>query len=118
MGSLEMIRSAVDFQQIQGQSRTRAHPTLLVRYRRNELGRTRFGISTGRRVGSAVVRNRIRRRLREVLRRLSTRIDLGWDILLVARVPAAEASQAQLEEIISRLMQQAGLLVNETIGSN
>ena len=118
MGSLEMIRSAVDFQQIQGQSRTRAHGTLLVRYRRNELGRTRFGISTGRRVGSAVVRNRIRRRLREVLRRLSTRIDSGWDILLVARVPAAEASQAQLEEIIIRLMQQAGLLVNETIGSN
>ena len=117
MGSLEMIRSAVDFQQIQGQSRTRAHPTLLVRYRRNELGMTRFGISTGRRVGSAVVRNRIRRRLREVLRRLSTRIDLGWDILLVARVPAAEASQAQLEEILAKLTQQAGLVVNEMIGS-
>ena len=118
MGSLEMIRSAVDFQQIQGQSRTRAHPALLVRYRRNELDRTRFGISTGRRVGSSVVRNRIRRRLREVLRRLSPRSEQGWDILIVARLPAAEASQAQLDAILHRLIQQAGLLVTETIGSN
>ena len=118
MGSLEMIRSAVDFLQIQGQSRTRAHPALLVRYRRNELGRTRFGISTGRRVGSAVVRNRIRRRLREILRKLNPRIESGWDILVVARVPAAEATQAELEGILARLINQAGLLVNETIGTN
>ena len=118
MGSLEMIRSAVDFQQIQGQSRTRAHPALLLRYRRNELGRTRFGISTGRRVGSSVVRNRIRRRLREVLRSLSPQLEPGWDILIVARPPAAEASQAQFETILARLIQQAGLLVTQTIGSN
>ena len=118
MGSLQMIRSAVDFQQIQGQSRTRAHPALLLRYRRNELGHTRFGISTGRRVGGAVVRNRIRRRLREILRRLSPGIEPGWDILIVARLPAAEATQAELEAILERLIQQAGLLVTETIGSN
>lgn len=118
MGSLQMIRSAVDFQHIQGQSRTRAHPALLLRYRRNELSHTRFGISTGRRVGSAVVRNRIRRRLREILRRLSARIEPGWDILIVARVPAAESTQAELETFLERLIQQAGLLVTETIGSN
>lgn len=117
MGSLEMIRSAVDFQLIQGQSRTRAHPALLLRYRRNELGRTRFGISTGRRVGNAVIRNRVRRRLRECLRSLSAQIEPGWDILVVARMPAAEAPQAQLEEILAKLTQQAGLVVNEMIGS-
>ena len=113
-----MIRSAVDFQQIQSQSRTRAHPALLLRYRRNELGRTRFGISTGRRVGSSVLRNRIRRRLREVLRRMSDRIEAGWDILIVARVAAAEASQVQLEAILERLMQQAGLLAKEAFGNS
>jgi ribonuclease P protein component len=113
-----MIRAAVDFRQIQGASRTRAHAALLVRYRRNELGRTRFGISTGRRVGSAVVRNRIRRRLREVLRTLSPHMELGWDVLIVARPPAAEASQAQLASILERLFQQAGLLNKEAIGRN
>jgi ribonuclease P protein component len=59
-----MLRSTADFQQIQSQSQSRAHPMLLVRFRRNGLDRTRFGISTGRRIGGAVVRNRIRWRLR------------------------------------------------------
>jgi ribonuclease P protein component len=89
-----------------------------MRYRPNDLDRTRFGISTGRRVGSAVVRNRIRRRTREVLRRLSPRIEAGWDILIVCRPPAAETSQAELQVILERLMQQAGLLVKEAIGSS
>ena len=117
MGSLEMLRSTVDFRQIQSQSRTRANPQLLVRYRRNELGLTRFGISTSRRVGTAVVRNRVRRRLRQVLRRLTGHIEPGWDILIVARAPAAEASQGDLDAALEKLMSSAGLLADRTIGN-
>lgn len=112
-----MLRSAVDFQHMQRQSRTRAHPVLLMRYRRNDLERTRYGISTARRLGSAVVRNRIRRRLRTVLTRLNDRVEPGWDILIVARTPAALASQAQLEEVLIKLISSAGLLANNAIGS-
>src|SRR5687767_8994434 len=99
MGALEMLRSAADFQQIQGQSQSRAHPMLLVRYRRNGLDRTRYGISTGRRIGVAVVRNRIRRRLRTILRRLAESVSPGWDILLVARPAAAVTTQNELEAV-------------------
>lgn len=118
MSALEMLRSKVDFQQINGQSRSRAHPTLLMRYRGNELGRTRYGISTGRRIGSAVVRNRVRRRLRSILRRLEGQVEPGWDILLVARQSAAEASQIELDQALTRLMSIAGLLARETTGTN
>jgi len=110
MGALEMLRSPVDFRQINAQSRTRAHPTLLMRYRRNELGQTRYGISTGKRVGSAVVRNKIRRRLRTILRRLGNDVEPGWDILLVARATAATATQAELDTTLTNLMGAAGLL--------
>ena len=110
MGELEMIRSAADFRQIQAQSHARAHPARLVRYRRNALERTRFGISTGRRVGSAVVRNRIRRRLRTILRQLIARVDAGWDVLIVARPNAATLPQRDLEGILAKLMTAAGLL--------
>lgn len=118
MGALEMLRSVVDFKQIQGQSRSRAHPMLLMRYRRNDLDRTRYGISTGRRVGSAVVRNTVRRRLRAILRRLEGQVELGWDILLVARPPAAQASQADLDQALVRMMASAGLLTTQTTGTN
>ena len=110
MPDLEMIRSTADFQQLQAQSHARAHPALLVRFRRNGLERTRFGFSTGRRIGSAVVRNRVRRRLRSILRQLIERVELGWDVLIVARPPAATLAQRDLETVLSRLLGAAGIL--------
>ena len=110
MGALEMLRSPADFRQINAQSRSRSHATLLLRFRRNDLGQTRFGISTGKRVGSAVVRNRVRRRLRTILRRLTNEIEPGWDILLVARPAAATATQAELDAALTGLLTTAGLL--------
>ena len=110
MPALEMIRSAVAFRAIQTDSRSRAHPLLLLRYRRNDLERTRYGISTGRRVGSAVVRNRVRRRVHAVLRRLQPEIERGWDVLIVARPASASASQAELESALERLLRSAGLV--------
>ena len=106
-----MLRSAADFQNMQSQSRSRAHPRMLLRYRRNGLDRTRYGISTGRRVGSAVVRNKVRRRLRTILRRLDASIERGWDLLLVVRPEAAGVSQAVLDVTLRELLRRGDLLV-------
>lgn len=110
MAALDMLRSVVDFQQIQSQSSSRAHPLLLLRYRRNGLERTRYGISTGRRVGSAVVRNGIRRRLRSILRVLDSDVERGFDILLVARPAAASVKQSELDAVLRQLLKRAALL--------
>jgi ribonuclease P protein component len=110
VAAVEMIRSAADFQHIQSQSRSRAHPLLLMRYRRNGLDSTRYGISTGRKVGSAVVRNGIRRRVRTILRALSAEVEPGYDILLVARPAAAGVKQAELDVALRQLMRGAALL--------
>ena len=105
MAALDMLRSAADFQQIQSHSRSRSHPLLLMRYRRNGLDRTRYGISTGRKVGSAVVRNGIRRRLRTILRALDRRrSSRGYDILLVARPAAADVKQSDLDVALRQLL--------------
>lgn len=110
MGSLEMLRSAADFAALQAQSRGRAHPLMLLRFRRNDIERTRYGMSTGRRVGAAVVRNRVRRRLRSILRRLDGQVEQGWDVLIVCRPAAAVATEQELELGLRRLMAAAGLL--------
>jgi len=110
VAAVEMIRSAADFQQIQSQSRSRAHPLLLMRYRRNGLDRTRYGISTSRKVGSAVVRNGVRRRLRTILRALARDIEPGYDILLVARPAAAAVKQSELDAALRQLMRGASLV--------
>lgn len=108
-GSLEMIRSVADFAALQSAGRSRSHPLLVLRYRRNDVARTRYGISTGRRLGNAVARNRVRRRLREILRHEQPRVAVGWDILLVCRPAAANASQAELAGALARTLAGAGL---------
>ena len=105
-----MLRSRRDFAAFEGGSRSRAHPLLLVRYRRNEAEVTRYGLSTGRRLGTAVVRNRTRRRLREALRRIDARVAPGWDVLVVARQASATASHVELTQTLERLMGAAGLM--------
>src|SRR3954464_15026760 len=104
-----MLRSAADFQQIQSHSRSRSHPLLLMRYRRNGLDRTRYGISTGRKVGPAVVRNGVRRRLRTILRAVSPHLAPGFDILLVARPAAAGVRQTDLDIALRQLFMGAAL---------
>jgi ribonuclease P protein component len=108
MGALEMLRSKRDFAALQEHSRSRAHPLLVVRYRRNGLERDRFGISTGKRLGGAVVRNRIRRRVREALRAMERQGSAGWDILVVVRQPSADASYRELADALQRTIGPIG----------
>ncbi len=70
----------------------------------------RVGLVTSKRVGGAVVRNRVRRRLREIVRRQQHEVRKGVWLVLVARPAAAQATSAELEEEWLRLTQRAGLI--------
>ena len=65
---------------------------------------SRFGISVKKALGGAVVRNRIRRRIREILRRNRTEIPSGWDIVIHPRRSVAQAPFAPLETELVRLL--------------
>jgi len=72
----------------------------------------RAGFVTGRRLGSAVVRNRVRRRLREIVRNHQQEIvDAKW-IVAIARANAAHASYRQLEDEWLRLAKRAFILAS------
>jgi ribonuclease P protein component len=67
-------------------------------------GASRFGISVKKALGGAVVRNRIRRRIREILRRNRTEIPTGWDIVIHPKGTVARATFAVLEAELVRLL--------------
>jgi len=69
----------------------------------------RAGISVGKRVGGAVRRNRVRRRLRELLRARLRELSPGWDVVISPRPPADSASFAELGEAIDQLLRRARL---------
>ena len=81
--------------------------------RRNRLGRNRVGITVSKKLGHAVVRNRTRRRLREVYRLHEEQFAPGWDIVVVARSRAGEAPFEKLTVSYLGLARKAGVLCRE-----
>jgi ribonuclease P protein component len=69
---------------------------------------TRFGISVKKALGGAVVRNRIRRRIREIIRRNRTEIPTGWDLVIHPRRSVAVAAFAPLERELAGLLRRIG----------
>jgi len=75
----------------------------------NELGHNRYGIVTSTKVGKAVVRNRIKRRLRDLVRKMDLNIKPGHDLVLVVRQHAGSADYQQLEKDLSMVIRKAEL---------
>lgn len=87
---------------------------LLVLYaRKNRTKTNRVGITVSKKLGHAVVRNRTRRRLREVYRLNEALFLPGWDIVVVARSKAVDASFADLTKSYLSLAKKAGILREE-----
>ena len=90
-----------------------ASPYLILYARRTRLGVNRVGVTVSKKLGHAVVRNRARRRLREVYRLHEERFQPGWDIVVVARGKTISAPFGQLVEAYLSLAKKAGILAEE-----
>jgi len=112
---LVMLSKPEDFAALQGQGTVRSHSLLVVRIRRTGLEETRFGMSTGRKLGGAVVRNKVRRRLREALRVMAPSFQPGWDVLIIARPSVIGADFQTLAGALQDLLRRGGVLGGRTV---
>ena len=110
-----MLSRPEDFAALQGDGTVRSHSLLVVRIRRTNLEETRFGLSTGRKLGGAVVRNKVRRRLRESLRVMAPSFQPGWDVLIIARPSVIGADFQTLAGALQNLLQRGGVLGGRTV---
>lgn len=92
-----------------------ANPYLVLYARRNRTGENRIGITVSKKLGKAHVRNRVRRRLREIYRIHEDRFCPGWDLVVVARTRAVGASFDQLTQAYLSLARKAGVLQNTEV---
>ena len=90
-----------------------ANGYLVLYARPNRSGVNRVGITAGKKLGHAVVRNRVRRRLREIYRLNEDRFTPGWDIVVVARSRCIHADFRKLTHAYLSLAQKAGVLKPE-----
>ena len=87
-----------------------ANAYLVLYARKNRSATNRVGVTVSKKLGCAVVRNRVRRRLREVYRLNEARFAPGWDLVVVARSRCIKASFSQLTGAYLSLAEKAGVL--------
>lgn len=98
------------FRRLYAKGKSAVSPALVLYCRRNGRKENRFGITAGTKLGHAVVRNKVRRRLREIYRLNEDKLLPGYDIVVVARVRAVHSRYADLEKQFLRLAKKLQLL--------
>ena len=87
-----------------------ANSYLVLYARKNRTGSNRVGITVGKKLGKAHIRNRVRRRFREIYRLNEDAFQPGWDIVVVARSKSIAADFPKLTEAYLQLAGTAGIL--------
>lgn len=89
--ALRLLRRG-EFRRVYEEGQRRSAPLCTIFFRANGLSQTRVGITTPARLGTAVLRNRVKRRLREAFRLNQSAIAAGWDIVLNPREAVAKVA--------------------------
>jgi len=97
-----------EFRSLYARGKSTAGVYLAIYTRKNRLGGTRLGLTVSAKLGGAVVRNRVRRRLREAYRLQEEFFCKGFDIVIVARARAINAPFAALRDEMLRLCRKLG----------
>ncbi|MBQ8683809.1 MAG: ribonuclease P protein component [Clostridia bacterium] len=98
-----------DFRTLYYRGKSQVHPALVTYVQKNKLGRPRVGITTGKKLGGAVQRNRCRRVIREAFRALLPQVG-GYDIVFVARVRTLEYKSTQLVSVMEKQLRQMDVI--------
>jgi ribonuclease P protein component len=104
------LKQNYEFRRLYQKGSTAVDRTMVLYCRKNRLGHNRFGYTVSVKLGHAVVRNRARRRLREVCRLNADALAQGYDFVVVARSRTATAQFRELNDAFLRLCGKLGLL--------
>ncbi|MDV2989372.1 MAG: ribonuclease P protein component [Dehalogenimonas sp.] len=111
MAQYYSLKDSREFRRIMNGGRGWSDARLVIKIIPGHSEHNRIGIVVSKKVGAAVVRNRVRRRIKEIFRQKP--LEKGYDIVVIARQAARDASYHQLVESAQKLTGRAGLVIQQ-----
>ncbi len=105
------LKKNSDFRRLYAKGKSAVTPYLVLYARPNRLGENRLGYTVSTKLGHAVVRNRVRRRLREIYRLNAPQLRQGYDLVVVARSRAVGCRYQKLDAAFLRACESLGLML-------
>ena len=110
MSGFETLKSNTDFRRAYGRGKAYTNPALVTYVNKTRAGICRVGITTSKKIGNAVQRNRARRVIRAAFAQLVGEVRPGYDIVFVARTKTVYKKSTEILEIMRMQLDSAGLL--------
>ncbi len=113
MSDFVTLKCNPDFRRLYNRGKAITDPALVVYYSKNRAGICRIGITTSKKIGNAVERNRSRRVLKEAFRAVCPLVKPEYDIVLVARSKTKYMKSTRVAEIMTTIFEKQGMLITE-----
>ena len=110
MRAINRLKKNEDFRKVYQKKRSMANRLLIIYILKNKYGYNRVGFTVSKKVGKSVIRNRVKRLLRESYRLNEEKILQGYDIIFIARNTASKASYREIENAMMHLFKKMKLI--------
>lgn len=110
MKAINRLKKNEDFRRVYQKKRSMANKLLVIYILKNKYKYNRVGFTVSKKVGKSVIRNRVKRLLRESYRLNEEKLLQGYDIIFIARDTASKASYKEIESAMLHLFKKTKLI--------
>ncbi|MEG1805633.1 MAG: ribonuclease P protein component [Clostridia bacterium] len=113
MQKVYRLKKGFQFNYIYRKGKSVAGKEMVLMYARNRNNKILIGVSVSKKIGKSVVRNKVKRRIKESARLLIPQMDKRFNYVIIARTSAVESSYAQINQTLKYLLKKAQLFKQE-----
>lgn len=114
MSKIETLKSNMEFNRVYSKGKNFWNRNLILYVRKSDSKNTRVGYSITKKVGNAVVRNKVRRRLKEIHRLYTNNIKVGYELIIIPKKNVVDISYKELESAVLHIFKLAGMIEKQS----